>query len=783
MIQELATARVLSVALPSHYAFVAISVAMFGIGLGGLLVFLLPNAFRADRVDRQAVAYLACFGVAAAVADFAFLHLHVVQALSWAGFVTLSAAYIVLAVPFLCAGLCIAILMTHFARRMATLYAADLLGAALGCGAAVAVLGMVPAPLVPLVVCAVATVAALVLARPRLATVAAALAAGVLLVVGFGSDAFRMRYVKGWQGFYADSEAWNAFSRVSVFTSAVDALGTMSTGRPATRPVPGVRWIDIDGTAWTPMLNWNRTLAPLGFMRDSTIYAAYHLRPRGDVLIIGTGGGRDILAALVFKARSILGIEINPLMRHMVEERYGDYSGHPYTTPPVRVLTGEGRSTLAHLADTFDVLQLSLVDTFAAGAAGGVVFAENYLYTTEAFREYFRHLRPRGLLSVTRLYTPQYPVEIERLAGMARAAWEAEGVRDFPAHLVVVAQGVSATVLAKRTPFTASEVTRVQQLASEKGMRIIHAPGTALSEDAAIAGLLAAPDPAPFYRTQEFRIDPPTDDRPFFFNLLRRRVRDVGQDSFGHLRMWNDAYVLMRLLIAVVSAMAIVFFVGPLLLGARSTLRAADRTTVIPMLLYFVFLGYGFMAIEVPLLQRLMLLIGYPSYALAVGLGSLLFWTGLGSLASGRLGAPARALPRAVGAAVAASLLYAYGFAAVTGRFLAAPMAAKVVVGAVALAPIGLVLGMCYPLGIAIVAARNAGLVPWAWGLNGATSVVATVLAVFIGSRLGFTATLLTGTLAYTVALVAMGTALRFDAARRLTEAPVRRAAAGIPAR
>src|SRR5439155_783105 len=154
-----------------------------------------------------------------------------------------------------------------------------------------------------------------------------------------------------------------------------------------------------------------------------------------------------------------------------------------------------------------------------------------------------------------------------------------------------------------------------------------------------------------------------------------------------------------------------------------------------------------------------------------------------GSLASGRLGAPARALPRAVCAAVAASLLYAYGFAAVTVLFFAVPLAAMVVVGAVPLAPIGLVLGMCYPLGIAIVAARNAGLVPWAWGLNGATSVVATVLAVFIGSRLGFTATLLTGTLAYTVALVAMGTALRFDAARRLTEAPVRRPAAVRPGR
>src|SRR5205814_3004303 len=138
------------------------------------------------------------------------------------------------------------------------------------------------------------------------------------------------------------------------------------------------------------------------------------------------------------------------------------------------------------------------------------------------------------------------------------------------------------------------------------------------------------------------------------------------------------AYVLMRLLIAVVSAMAIVFFVGPLLLGARSTLRAADRTTVIPMLLYFVFLGYGFMAIEVPLLQRLMLLIGYPSYALAVGLGSLLFWTGLGSLASGRLGAPARALPRGVCAGGAVASLYVWGFGGVPARPLAAPMAAGV---------------------------------------------------------------------------------------------------------
>src|SRR5207245_6737803 len=147
--------------------------------------------------------------------------------------------------PFLCAGLCIAILMTHFARRMATLYAADLLGAAVGCGAAVAALGVLPAPLVPLLVCGVSAVAALALGRPRRGPVAATLAAAALLAIGFTSDAFRIRYVKVWQSFYAESEAWNAFSRVAVFTSSDDALGTMHTGRPATRPVPGVRSIDI----------------------------------------------------------------------------------------------------------------------------------------------------------------------------------------------------------------------------------------------------------------------------------------------------------------------------------------------------------------------------------------------------------------------------------------------------------------------------------------------------------------------------------------------------------
>ncbi len=773
---EIAVARVLSVALFSHFAFVAVSLAMFGIGLSGLVVYLLPEHFRAERLDEQLAAYAARFGLAAALAMLVFLRIQVVQELSLRGFATLSLAYAVLAVPFFFGGICISLLMTHFSARIARIYWADLVGASLGCVGVVAAMQVLPAPKVAVLVGVLAAAVALGLARAaqpsRLALPAAALVvAAAVFAGGLSGDLLRIRYVKRWDHLYSTYEAWNAFSRVTAFVSnrnaaqllplKDDAATYADAGHPASMN------LDIDGSAWTPMMAFNGDLSSIQFLRQSVLYAAHTVRPGAPVLIIGTGGGRDLLAAKVFEQPSILGIEINPLMRHIVQDALGDYSGRVYTLPGINVVIDEARSRLSTLSDRFGVIQLSLIDTFSLNAAGGFVFSENYLYTLEGFREYFRHLTDDGVLSISRYFAEHYTLELVRVLGMIRAAWEAEGAKDVRGSIVVLAQSNAATVLAKRTPFTSAELDRVRALAAEQNMAVIYLPGTENFLDAGIGQIVRAEDMRAFVDAYPYLIGPPTDDRPFFFHFLRGRlaegdVPDETRDPFQFMRQWNDAQLLMYLLIAVVTTMAGTFFLVPLLVLARRPAGSVPVGVAAPALLYFGCLGYGFMMLEVPLLQRFVLFLGYPVYALAVVLFALLLFSGTGSLLSARFSAPPRtALTRVLLAIVVLALIYIAAVPPLISALIGAPLALRIGLTVLLLAPIGLLLGMAYPLGITVLRTFGPELVPWAWGLNGALSVVASVFAIFLGSRLGFSAAFLTGVAAYAIGLASITLAAR----------------------
>ena len=763
---EIATARILSVVLLSHYAFVAISLAMFGLGLSALIVYLLPDRFSADRLDAQLTAYTWRFGLTAVLCELFFINFPVTQELSFDGFLTLSVAYTVLAIPFFCGGVCVALLMTHFSAAISRIYGADLLGASLGCLVVVAAMQIMPAPYVPGVVGVLGCVTALCMGRAsglsRVAMPAIALAVvGGLLLVGIPTGLFTLRNVKNWHGFYSEYEAWNAFSRVSAFTHSGSAAATLPLRNPDSEypNSPGAMFLDIDGTAWTPMFQFNGDVETVGFLRESVNYIAHHLRHDGHVLVIGTGGGRDLLAAHVFGQPRILGIELNPLMGHIVNGVYGDYSGRPYTQIGAEVIFDEARSRLAYLNEHFDVIQLSLIDTFSLNASGGFVFSENYLYTTEAFEEYFRHLTDQGILSVTRYFVPKYPVEILRLLAMVSAAWRAEGVADPAQHIVVLNQGFNGTLLAKRTPFTAEEIDKLKALAAENHINVLYTPGST-DGHREIRDLLTSADPAGYIEGYPFLIYPPTDDRPFFFHFLRGRLPEEPSkqdDPFGFLIQWNHALSLMYLLIFVVAGLAGVFFFGPLLLLARRGMSNVPARLAAPLLLYFACLGYGFMVIEIPLMQRLILFLGYPVYALAVVLFALLLFSGVGALLSSRFAADSqRAVTRVLTVVVALSLLYAFFLPAILRPMIGIPIAMKIVVSVLLLAPIGMALGMAYPLGITILRRVSEGLVPWAWGLNGALSVVASVFAIFISSRVGFTATMITGSITYFVALMCM---------------------------
>jgi len=774
---EITVARILSVVLFSHYAFVAISLAMFGLGLSGLVVYLFPDRFPASAVDRQLTIAAALFGLSSAICVLAFMQIHIVQQLSWAGLATLSMAYIVLAIPFFLGGLCVSLLMTHFSAEISRLYYADLTGASLGCLVVVGALGVAPAPHVALYIAALVSASALLFARaigtrPGRLPVIGFVTVLVLVALATTTPLGTLQYIKTWTMRYSDYEVWNAFSRVSAFHSEPNAAQIVPLkDAPATYEdgnYPPTMMLDIDGAAWTPMMGFNGDPSSIQFLRESVLYTAHHLKPAADVLVIGTGGGRDLLAGVAFGQRSVLGIEINPLMQHVVEEHYGDYSGHPYTQPGVRVIIDEARSRLTSVDDTFDIIQLSLIDTFSLNAAGGFVFSENYLYTTEGFQEYFRHLTDDGILSLTRYFVPHYPLEMVRLVGLARAAWEAEGVRNFADYAVVLKQGLNATMLVKRSPFTPDEVGIIDELATRNNLGLLYTPTKRDRGD--ISTLITTPDWRGYIAGHEFIIDPPTDDRPFFFNFLRNLVRvpTLAEDPFMFLQLWNDALVLMYMLIGVVTAIALLFFIVPLFFFAPRR-RALDTGTVAPLLLYFACLGYGFLMIEIPMMQRFVLLLGYPVYALAVVLFALLLFSGLGSLLTARFAdRPKPALVRALATVIVLALAYAAFLPRLIDGMLGTPIALRIGVTVLLLAPIGLVLGMAYPLGIAIVRRFDEHLVPWAWALNGALSVVASVLATFLGSKIGFTAAFLTGVAAYGLGLLSIAAATRssdFDVA------------------
>lgn len=764
---EIVTARVLSVALFSHYAFVAVSLAMFGIGLAGLVVYLLPQHFTAARLDSQLVAYTWRFALSAVLSMVVFLRIRVIQELSLAGFFSLTLAYIVLAVPFFLGGICIALLMTHCAVRIGRLYSADLVGASLGCVGVVAAMSFMPAPHVAAWIGTAVALTAVGLgwqATPRrvVGPAVALLLALLAVLLGHNTDLLRMRYIKGRVNYYAEYEGWNAFSRVATFPSLLNAAQQVPLRedfeRYASSIFPPAKNIDIDGTAWTPMVGFDGDFTRIDFLRFTVLYVVHHLRPGASVLVIGTGGGRDILAAKTFRQPSVLGIELNPLMRHIVQERDGEFSGRPYTLPGVEVIIDEARSRLSTLDRRFDVIQLSLIDTFSLNAAGGFVFSENHLYTVEGFREYFRHLTEDGVLSVSRYYQEAYPLEILRIASMVRAVWEAEGAARPGDHVVVLVQRNTATLLAKRSPFAAAELTGLQQVAGSSGMRVAYRPDQRDGGSSELATILTDPDWRAFLAAHPFRIDPPTDDRPFFFDFLRGRlaaesIPDERADPFQFLRLWHEAVVLLYGLIAVVTLLALVFFVGPLLLLLRQPFRGGGAATA-PLLGYFACLGFGFMMIEVPLMQHFVLFLGYPVYALAVVLFALLLFSGVGSLASARFAdSAAPSLTRLLVVIVVTASLYAYVVPLINAALIGASIWVRIPVSLLLLAPIGLVLGMAYPLGITVLRGFGEQLIPWAWALNGALSVVASVMAIFIGSRLGFTFAFLTGVAAYAVAL------------------------------
>jgi SAM-dependent methyltransferase len=477
------------------------------------------------------------------------------------------------------------------------------------------------------------------------------------------------------------------------------------------------------------------------------------------VLIIGSGGGRDILVALLYGARHVRAVEVNPLVYQTAAELFGDFTGHVYSGPRVEPVVGDARSYIANSHERFDVILASLIDTWAASSAGAFALTENLLYTTDAFRDYHAHLEDDGILSISRWH----PFETPRLLATAFAAWREAGAADPRQHAMLLRSPVQSgfasavsTLLMKKRPFTPEEIRAVEAFCAESGLFLALAPDRIA--DPVVQEFFAAGDGA---RTRWAGVDmsPASDERPFFFNMVRpstqllrmlglRTPSDAVEGGFeGNL---TATRVLIQLFFAVLLLLSLM--VGVPLALRSGALRTPGWRAILG---YFACLGLGYIVIEVGLLQRLILLLGKPVYALAVILSTMLLASGCGSFAAGRFGVIRLQTRLVLLLAFSSALLFVYAFLLppLLGALLGSPFAVRLLASVALVALPGFLLGMPFPSGIrALELAGRPGLVPWVWGINGAMSVMASVSAIILAIEVGYTAVFLLGAACYGLA-------------------------------
>jgi spermidine synthase len=763
LLLELALTRLFSVVLFYHFAFLAISIALLGLGAGGVFAYLWKG--RLAQIPTRKLASRLCVANAVLIVVVLEIVLHVPVALdvSAQNFARLTALYLAAAVPFFLTGLLFSVVFARETKRIPRLYGADLCGGALACLAVVPLLNWIGGPNAILVSGIALGVAAMIWAESASSRRNAGLMTLALVVLTAANYSGRLIDIVYAKGMFRDPAwvefaRWNALSRVEV-----DRQGQAKA-------------IVIDADASTYIMNadltqWHDTGWEKALMAAPPALANV-LRPHGDFAIIGPGGGVDVLRAVANGSASVTGIEINPIIATTIMRgRYADYAQHLYERPDVQIHVTDGRSFLRATPQRFDVVQMTLVDTWASTAAGAFALSENNLYTVEAFREYFDHLKPDGMIAITRWEFRQ-PREALRVVAVAMEALHRLGVAN-PARNFIVASlgslnqdGIPVVVLAKKTAFTSAEEDAVaghcERYEELDPLYLPTAPGqNPFSE------LIAGNDPRAFAAAYAYNVSPVSDNAPFFFFTLKPR-QVLGDTSLRHGIDWKvNLGVLILLLVLVISVAAVlIFLVLPLVLRG-----AHMRHSSVP-LLYFVAVGLAYILVEIAFIQRFVLFLGHPTYALTVVIFLLMLSSGAGSLFS------RRCLPRSemgwipLLLVVAVLLLYIFVLPTRLAAWVGLEFEYRLLISGVLLIPLGFLMGMPFPTGLRALAATPAAdfrepaenAVEWAWAMNAAASVLGSVLAMVIAIQFGLTVTLACGAAAYVLALFVMP-ALQWKAA------------------
>ncbi len=768
---EVLLTRIFSFSIWYHFAYLTINMALLGFGSSGAVLSAFPKIIEKGGSRLMVWCSVAsCVSIVVMISFFAGNPLQPQTVFSEPLRFTLSlfVYYIGITVPFFCAGLTIALALARFSDRISTLYFWDLVGGAAGSLLSLIFINTLGGAGSVLACAFLLLVAACFFARAvslKLTGLLAVCTLCFLLAIPFfknsiefipcGSKALSKVY-KHPETYETIHSEWNAINRVDVFRdtdnkSLTPWLAAIATSEAYEGDFPRVYDIQYDAHNGSNIFRFNGDLKTFDFLDHHILKIPYLLLDKPRVMIIGVGGGIDVFNALKNSASSITAVELQPITVGLLKNTFADWVGNIYETHDhIRLIASEGRNYIKRDTDTYDLIQITATDTFAALTTGAYVLMESYLYTEEAISTYYDRLTDDGILciaagdhllegdTITQPMTSR--LMLEYLNVLRR-----KGVAEPERHIAILGRKekylnlFAACPILKKSPFTKEEVDALRSFADRMRFIVFYDP-IERNRSNMLAKILTAEkhELDKLVEASNYDIRPCTDNKPFFYNFSKwRNIFDFGELKryVGFTPVYGQVVLVVMLLQSIL--FSAVFIVLPLFLSKRTKLPV--DISLVGFLLYFFCLGIGFMFIEISFIQKYVLFLGYPAYAFAVTIFSLLLFSGIGSYLTGRFTTtPGILIRRMLVLLVPVVLCYAWLLNSLFDALIGYAMPLKIVVTALTQLPLGLVLGMFFPLGIKVVRDIDTRVVPWAWGVNGMSSVISTVLAIILAMNFGF---------------------------------------------
>jgi spermidine synthase len=780
---QLIQTRILSVVSWYHLAFFAISMAMFGLTVGSIWIYLRREGFTKKTLSKDLCYFTMAFAwttVLSMMVQMTLLPVSSLHLFSFSALFSWVEIGLCLALPFFFSGVVVSLALTRSPFPIGRVYAVDMIGASLGCLGVLVILHYTDGPSGILWVAACSALAAWFFSKsqldsspspsprrfaqglfnfPLLTALFFSLLATLNGLTDYGLQPLVVKEeFEGGSSFHL--RRWNSFSRVVLFKEDGERSPVLWASSSTFKPE---QWktqhafMYIDGDASTPAYRFDGDFRKVDFLKYDITTLAYNLKGRTKAGVIGVGGGRDVLSAALFGYKEVVGVEINPIFIELLKDPQwlGSFN-EIHRLEGVRLVVDEGRSWFARTSEKFDLIQMSLIDTWASTGSGAFTLSENGLYTTEAWKLFLNRLAPQGVFTVTRWYQPQNLTETGRMMSLATAALLEMGVTNPRDHLFLAAEekkGV-ATLVLSREPFRAEDLKVLHETVQQYRYKILLAPQTPSPSDI-LKSIVSCKDLESLYDyTSDYHFDltPAVDDRPFFFNQLplHKIFQAVQLIQFGQGPSVRNGNLMATLTLFILFLIALLFVLLSIILPLRSAMRDVGKGFALGGTFYFLLIGFGYMLVEIALLQRLSVFLGHPSYSLSVLLFSLILSTGLGSLFSDRF-----PLRRTFIFALWAGITSAYAFSLplwlpqIFHQYEAATLLTRALLCVAVVLPAGFLMGYGFPTGMRMVSQVDPKPTPWFWGINGAAGVLAAVLAVACSLTWGIHQTMQAGALCY----------------------------------